>query len=53
LRSAKYSSAAETNIFAVESRIRRISLALAKFEKMLKQRNPTPRAQNFAALVWF
>jgi hypothetical protein len=33
LRSARYSSAAETNIFSVESRIRRISPALAKSER--------------------
>ena len=33
LRSARYSSAAEINIFIVENRIRRISSALARFEK--------------------
>ena len=36
LRSAKYSSAAEINILMVESRIRRISLALASCEKEVK-----------------
>jgi hypothetical protein len=37
----------------VESRIRRISLALASCEKVVKNGANQGRAPNFAALVWF
>jgi hypothetical protein len=53
LRNEKYSSAAETSIFNVESRIRRISPVLAKFVKGTKNSAIRRRAPNFAALVWF
>jgi hypothetical protein len=37
----------------VESRIRRISPALARFVKEVKNGANRRRAPNFAALVWF
>src|SRR5258708_27552785 len=53
LRNEKYSSAAETSIFNVESRIRRISPVLVRFAKGTKNSAIRRRAPNFAALVWF
>jgi hypothetical protein len=49
----EYSSATEIDTLMLESRTRRISLTVARFEKGRQKRCKSAPAPTLAALVWF